>query len=66
MKRSFCHALRVTGQLLDETFVSVVPLGGRHVNHSWKLLNDLDIRHITLLDFDRERVGGGWSRIVRS
>ncbi len=57
------RAARATGQLLDETFVSVVPLGGRHVNHFWKLLNDLDIRHITLLDFDRERVGGGWSRI---
>jgi predicted ATP-dependent endonuclease of OLD family len=57
------RAARATGQLLDQTFVSVVPLGGRHVNHFWRLLNDLRIPHVTLLDFDRERVGGGWSRI---
>lgn len=29
----------------------------------WKLLNELNIPHITLLDLDRERGGGGWSRI---
>lgn len=57
------RAARATGQLLDQTFVSVVPLGGRHVNHFWRLLNDLNIPHVTLLDFDRERVGGGWDRI---
>ena len=51
------------GQAFDQTFVSVVPLGGRHVNHFWRLLNDLGIPHVTLLDFDRERQGGGWSRI---
>lgn len=48
---------------IDSEGISVVPLGGRHVNHFWKLLNDLDIPHITLLDFDRERNGGGWGRI---
>ena len=37
---------------IDESFVSVVPLGGRHVNHFWKLLKDLDIPHATLLDLD--------------
>lgn len=47
----------------DDYAISIVPLGGRHVNHMWKLLNDLDIPHITLLDLDRERGGGGWSRI---
>jgi len=57
------RAARATGQLLDQTFVSVVPLGGRHINHFWRLLNDLRIPHVTLLDFDRERVGGGWARI---
>jgi putative ATP-dependent endonuclease of OLD family len=57
------RAARGTGQLLDQTFVSVVPLGGRHVNHFWRLLNDLRIPHITLLDFDQERGGGGWRRI---
>jgi putative ATP-dependent endonuclease of the OLD family len=33
------------------------------VNHFWRLLNDLKIAHIKLLDFDRERRGGGWARI---
>lgn len=48
---------------VDTCGISVVPLGGRHVNHFWRLLNDLNIPHITLLDFDREREGGGWGRI---
>jgi hypothetical protein len=48
---------------LEKRFVSVVPLGGRHVNHLWRLLTDLEIPHITLLDLDRERRGGGWGRI---
>lgn len=39
----------------DVTGISVVPLGGRHVNHFWRLLNDLQIPYITLLDLDRER-----------
>lgn len=57
------RAARALGQCFDQTFVSVVPLGGRHVNHFWRLLNDLKIAHVTLLDFDRERAGGGWRRI---
>lgn len=48
---------------IDSSGISVVPLGGRHVNHFWRLLNDLKIPHITLLDLDRERDGGGWGRI---
>lgn len=48
---------------LDKSGVSVIPLGGRHVNHFWRLLSDLEIPYITLLDLDRERDGGGWSRI---
>lgn len=48
---------------VDVGGISVVPLGGRHVNHFWRLLNDLQIPHITLLDLDREREGGGWGRI---
>lgn len=47
----------------DDEGISIVPLGGRHVNHMWKLLNQLEIPHITLLDLDRERGGGGWGRI---
>ena len=48
---------------LDSAGISVVPLGGAYVNHFWRLLNDLHIPYITLLDLDRERDGGGWGRI---
>lgn len=47
----------------DQLSVSVVPLGGRHVNHFWRLLNDLAIPHVTLLDLDLGRHHGGWGRI---
>jgi putative ATP-dependent endonuclease of OLD family len=48
---------------VDRSFVAVVPLGGRHVNHLWRLLTDLDIPYATLLDLDWGRAGGGWGRI---
>lgn len=48
---------------IDASGISVVPLGGRHVNHFWRLLTDLEIPFITLLDLDLEREGGGWGRI---
>ncbi len=48
---------------IDEGGISIVPLGGRHVNHFWRLLNDLKIPHITLLDLDLGRYGGGFGRI---
>jgi predicted ATP-dependent endonuclease of OLD family len=48
---------------VDPSFISIVPLGGRHVNHFWRLLNDLSIPHVTLLDLDRERETGGWARL---
>jgi predicted ATP-dependent endonuclease of OLD family len=48
---------------VDTSGISVVPLGGRHVNHFWRLLNDLNIPYITLLDLDKEREGGGWVRV---
>ncbi|MEI2429050.1 AAA family ATPase [Lysobacter yananisis] len=51
------------GLNIDQSFVAVVPLGGRHVNHLWRLLTDLDIPHATLLDLDWGRAGGGWGRI---
>lgn len=54
---------RQLGLPLEEQLISFVPLGGRHVNHFWNLLNDLYIPHVTLLDLDRERHGGGWGRI---
>lgn len=48
---------------IDDSFVSVAPLGGRHVNHFWRLLSGLDIPYVTLLDMDYGRQGGGWGRI---
>lgn len=47
---------------LDPSFVAFVPLGGRHVNHFWKLLNDLNIPHVTLLDYDLGRHNAGTLR----
>jgi putative ATP-dependent endonuclease of OLD family len=51
------------GMHIDQSFVAVVPLGGRHTNHFWRLLNDLEIPHATLLDLDWGRAGGGEGRI---
>lgn len=48
---------------IDQSFVAVVPLGGRHTNHFWRLLNQLGIPHATLLDLDYGRAGGGEGRI---
>ncbi|WP_314732055.1 ATP-dependent endonuclease, partial [Escherichia coli] len=47
------------GVSLDPSFVPVVPLGGRFVAHFWRLLNDLEIPHATLLDLDLGRRHGG-------
>ena len=48
---------------IDVLGIAIAPLGGRHVNHFWRLLSQLNIPHLTLLDLDRERFGGGWGRI---
>ncbi len=47
----------------DTSFVSFVPLAGRHVNHMWRLLNELKIPYVTLLDYDLGRYGGGEKRL---
>ena len=49
--------------LADDASISVVPLGGRHVNHFWRLLTALGIPFVTLLDLDLARHQGGWGRI---
>ena len=49
--------------LIDPAFVAIVPLGGRHVHHFWRLLSDLGIPYATLLDLDLGREGGGFGRI---
>ena len=51
------------GKDIDGHSISVVPLGGRHVNHFWRLLNSLKIPFVTLLDFDIDRNGGGFGRM---
>ena len=49
--------------LVDPAFVAIVPLGGRHVQHFWRLLSQLDIPYATLLDLDLGRAGAGFGRI---
>jgi putative ATP-dependent endonuclease of the OLD family len=51
------------GLLIDPAFVAIVPLGGRHVQHFWRLLNGLGIPHATLRDLDIGRKGGGFGRV---
>jgi putative ATP-dependent endonuclease of OLD family len=54
---------KAKGLAVDEVAISVVPLGGRHVNHFWRLLSTLDVPYITLLDLDLARHQGGWGRV---
>lgn len=54
--------LRAKGIPVDESAVTIAPLGGRHVNHFWRLLSVLEIPHFTLLDLDVARYQGGWGR----
>ncbi|WP_337723291.1 ATP-dependent nuclease [Sinorhizobium meliloti] len=51
------------GASLDPSFIAYVSIGGRHAQHLWKLLNGLEIPHLTLLDFDLGRYGGGTGRL---
>ena len=55
--------LEVKGIPADENAITIAPLGGRHVNHFWRLLTGLGIPYITLLDLDLARNQGGWGRI---
>jgi putative ATP-dependent endonuclease of the OLD family len=55
--------LEAAGMFTDLSCISVVPLGGRHVNHFWRLLSGLGIPYITLLDLDTARYQGGWGRV---
>jgi putative ATP-dependent endonuclease of the OLD family len=55
--------LRVKGASVDESAVTIAPLGGRHVNHFWRLLSALQIPYLTLLDLDVARYAAGWGRI---
>lgn len=55
--------LQAKGAPVDEFAVAIAPLGGRHVNHFWRLLTALGNPHITLLDLDVGRHQGGWGRV---
>jgi putative ATP-dependent endonuclease of OLD family len=55
--------IEARGVSTDIDSISVVPLGGRHVNHFWRLLDGLSIPYLTVLDFDLARYRGGWGRI---
>lgn len=55
--------LAAKGVMVDEAAIAITPLGGRHINHFWRLLSGLQIPYITLLDLDVARFGGGWGRI---
>lgn len=55
--------LQAKGAPVDESAVSIAPLGGRHVNHFWRLLSALQIPYLTLLDLDVARYAAGWARI---
>lgn len=57
------RVLAAAGIAEDDASVSVVPLGGRHVNHFWRLLKELEIPHFTLLDLDSGRHQAGWGRV---
>lgn len=48
---------------IDQSFVSIIPLGGRHTLYFWRLLEGLEIPYATLLDLDYGRAGGGEDRI---
>lgn len=55
--------LQAKGAPVDESAVTIAPLGGRHVNHFWRLLSTLKIPYLTLLDLDVARYQAGWGRI---
>ncbi|RKG67808.1 DUF2813 domain-containing protein [Corallococcus sp. CA054B] len=57
------RALQADGLFEDDSSISIVPLGGRHVNHFWRLLHDLQIPYVTILDLDLARHQGGWGRV---
>lgn len=55
--------LQAKGAPVDESAITIAPLGGRHVNHFWRLLAALKIPYFTLLDLDVARYAAGWGRI---
>ena len=60
------RVLAASGLEQDNASIAVVPLGGRHVNHFWRLLHGLQIPYVTLLDLDYGRHQGGWGRLTNA
>ena len=54
--------LQAKNVFVDDSAVTIAPLGGRHVNHFWRLLSALQIPYLTLLDLDVARYSAGWGR----
>lgn len=48
----------VLGVPIDRSFVAMVPIGGRHIEHFWRLVTQLGIPHTTILDLDLGRSNG--------
>lgn len=51
------------GVPMDRSFVAIVPIGGRHIQHFWRLVDQLGIPHSTLLDLDLGRSSGDLSTL---
>lgn len=54
--------LQAKNVFVDDSAITIAPLGGRHVNHFWRLLSALQIPYLTLLDLDVARYSAGWGR----
>jgi putative ATP-dependent endonuclease of OLD family len=51
------------GVPIDRSFVAIVPIGGRYIQHFWRLVHQLGIPHSTLLDFDLGRSSGDTAQV---
>ena len=51
------------GVPMDRSFVAIVPIGGRHIQHFWRLVSQLGIPHTTLLDLDLGRSSGDIAQV---
>jgi putative ATP-dependent endonuclease of the OLD family len=50
------------GVPIDRSFVAIVPIGGRHIQHFWRLVEQLGIPSTTLLDLDLGRSSGDYQQ----
>jgi len=48
---------------MDRSFVAIVPVGGRHMTHFWRLAEQLGIPYATLMDLDLGRSSGDYRQI---